>query len=112
MLLVIDVGNTNITMGVYDGKNLKTTFRMMSKQPRTSDEYGITLRELLRTNEVEKEEIEGVIMASVVPNVMHSLVNGITKYYCRPRGKDRYPCNLRESARNRRRPYCGCGGSL
>ena len=47
MLLVIDVGNTNITMGVYDGKNLKTTFRMMSKQPRTSDEYGITLRELL-----------------------------------------------------------------
>ena len=80
MLLVIDVGNTNITMGVYDGKNLKTTFRMMSKQPRTSDEYGITLRELLRTNEVEKEEIEGVIMASVVPNVMHSLVNGITKY--------------------------------
>ena len=60
MLLVIDVGNTNITMGVYDGKNLKTTFRMMSKQPRTSDEYGITLRELLRTNEVEKEEIEGL----------------------------------------------------
>ena len=38
MLLVIDVGNTNITMGVYDGKNLKTTFRMTSKQPRTSDE--------------------------------------------------------------------------
>ena len=80
MLLVVDVGNTNITMGVYDGRNLKTTFRMMSKQPRTSDEYGITLRELLRTNGVKKEEIEGVIMASVVPNVMHSLVNGITKY--------------------------------
>ena len=81
MLLVIDVGNTNITMGVYDGKNLKTTFRMMSKQPRTSDEYGITLRELLRTNEVEKEEIEGVIMASVVPNVMHSLRGGLVKYF-------------------------------
>lgn len=80
MLLVVDVGNTNITMGVYDGRNLKTTFRMMSKQPRTSDEYGITLRELLRTNGVKKEEIEGVIMASVVPNVMHSLVNGIAKY--------------------------------
>ena len=81
MLLVIDVGNTNITMGVYDGKNLKTTFRMMSKQPRTSDEYGITLRELLRTNEVEKEEIEGVIMACVVPNVMHSLRGGLVKYF-------------------------------
>lgn len=80
MLLVIDVGNTNITMGVYDGKVLKTTFRMMSMQARTSDEYGITLRELLRTNEVDKDDIEGVILASVVPNVMHSLMNGITKY--------------------------------
>lgn len=80
MLLVVDVGNTNITMGVYDGKELKTTFRMMSMQPRTSDEYGITLRELLRTNEVDKDDIEGVILASVVPNVMHSFVNGITKY--------------------------------
>lgn len=80
MLLVVDVGNTNITMGVYDGKSLKTTFRMMSMQPRTSDEYGITLRELLRTNEVDKDDIEGVILASVVPNVMHSFVNGITKY--------------------------------
>ena len=47
MLLVVDVGNTNITFGVYDKKELVTTFRMMSKQPRTSDEYGISLRELL-----------------------------------------------------------------
>ena len=41
MILVIDVGNTNITFGVYEGKKLVTTFRMMSKLPRTSDEYGI-----------------------------------------------------------------------
>ena len=46
MLLVVDVGNTNITFGVYDKKELVTTFRMMSKQPRTSDEYGISLRDL------------------------------------------------------------------
>ena len=80
MILVIDVGNTNITMGVYSGQELKTTFRMMTKQPRTSDEYGIAMRELLRMNEVKKTELEGVIIASVVPNVMYSLVNGITKY--------------------------------
>ncbi len=80
MILVIDVGNTNITCGVYDGKELKTTFRMMSKMPRTSDEYGINILELLRINEVSKEDIEGVIIASVVPNVMHSLTGALYKY--------------------------------
>lgn len=80
MILVVDVGNTNITCGVYEGKKLRTTFRMMSSQPRTSDEYGISLRELLSVNGVETGEIEGTIIASVVPNVMHSLVGGITRY--------------------------------
>lgn len=80
MILVIDVGNTNITCGVYQGKELKTTFRMMSKLPRTSDEYGMSLTELLRMNQVEKKDIEGTIIASVVPNVMHSLMGAINRY--------------------------------
>lgn len=80
MILVIDVGNTNITCGVYEGKTLKTTFRMMTKQPRTSDEYGIHLRELLRTNGINKKDIKGSIIASVVPNVMHALLGGLTRY--------------------------------
>ena len=80
MLLVVDVGNTNITFGVYDKKELVTTFRMMSKQPRTSDEYGISLRELLRLNNIEKKDIEGTIIASVVPGVMHSLTGALVRY--------------------------------
>lgn len=80
MILVIDVGNTNITFGVYEGKKLATTFRMMSKLPRTSDEYGISLREMLRTNRIDKDNIEGTIIASVVPNVMHALTGAITRY--------------------------------
>jgi len=80
MILVVDVGNTNITCGVYEGKELKTTFRMMTKQPRTSDEYGIHLRELLRTNGINKKDIKGSIVASVVPNVMHALLGGLTRY--------------------------------
>ena len=68
MILVIDVGNTNITFGVYEGKKLVTTFRMMSKLPHTSDEYGMSIRQLL----------------SVVPNIMHSLVGGITRYLGTP----------------------------
>lgn len=80
MIFVIDVGNTNITMGVYEGETLKTTFRMMSKLPRTSDEYGVLICELLRSNQVDKNEIEGTIIASVVPNVMHALTGAIVRY--------------------------------
>ena len=47
MVLVVDVGNTNITFGVYDRKNLVTTFRLMAKTQRTSDEYGVLITELL-----------------------------------------------------------------
>ncbi len=80
MILVVDVGNTNITFGIYREKELVTTFRMMSKVLRTSDEYGVSLTELLHVNNIKKENIEGAIIASVVPNVMHSLVGGITRY--------------------------------
>lgn len=80
MILVIDVGNTNITLGVYEGEFLKTTFRIMSKMPRTSDEYGVLICELLRSNKVDKNEIEGTIIASVVPNVMHALTGAIVRY--------------------------------
>ncbi len=83
MLLVVDVGNTNITFGVYDGEELKTSFRMMSKSPRTSDEFGITIREMLYINDIRRSnDIDGCIVSSVVPNIMHSLMSGIVKYVC------------------------------
>jgi len=80
MILVVDVGNTNITCGVYEGKKLKTTFRMTTKMPRTSDEYGISICEMLRTNQIDKEDIEGTVIASVVPNVMHALIGAFRRY--------------------------------
>lgn len=80
MLLVVDVGNTNITYGVYEGEELITTFRMMSKTPRTSDEYGIEIRGLLQMNSIDYKKIDGCIIASVVPNIMYSLTSGIVKY--------------------------------
>lgn len=80
MVLVIDVGNTNMTCGVYEEKELITTFRIMSKTPRTSDEFGMSLREMLKMNGVDIEHIEGTVIASVVPNVMHSLIGAITRY--------------------------------
>lgn len=80
MVLVIDVGNTNITFGVYEDKVLVTTFRLMSKTPRTSDEYGVLITELLSKNNIKTNLIEGTVIASVVPNVMHSLTGGIKRY--------------------------------
>lgn len=80
MLLVMDVGNTNITLGVFNGEKLEATFRMTTKISRTSDEYGIVLRDLLQHNQIEAGDIQAVIISSVVPNVMHSLTSAIIKY--------------------------------
>ena len=80
MILVIDVGNTNITFGVYRGKQLVTTFRMTSKLLRTSDEYAIEIREMLKSNQVDPARLAGAIIASVVPNVMHALTGAVKRY--------------------------------
>lgn len=80
MILVIDVGNTNLTIGVYEKETLKATFRMMTKTPRTSDEYGVMLITLLNNKGITTDMIEGCIVASVVPDVMHSLTGGILRY--------------------------------
>lgn len=81
MLLVVDVGNTHITLGVYDGKELKGTFRMTAKRPRTSDEYGIQLCDLLVHRNFNIKDIDDVIISSVVPDIMHSLGSAIIKYF-------------------------------
>ncbi len=80
MILVIDVGNTNMTMGVFEGEKLVATFRIMTKTPRTSDEYGIMITQLLQNKGVDAEQLEGSIIASVVPDVMHSLMGGLVRY--------------------------------
>ena len=81
MLLVVDVGNTNITLGVFDGDELNGTFRMTTKLPRTSDEYGIELRQLIECQGLKNTDITDIIVASVVPDVMHSLGSAMIKYF-------------------------------
>lgn len=84
MILVIDVGNTNITFGVYQEKELVTTFRMTTKMLRTSDEFGMSILELLRINDIGVEQLEGTIVASVVPNIMHALNGALVRYLKTP----------------------------
>ena len=81
MLLVIDVGNTNITAGVFNEEELLCTFRMTTKMPRTSDEYGISLKELVECQGIPSKKIHAVIVASVVPDIMHSLGSAMIKYF-------------------------------
>ncbi|MEA4971596.1 MAG: type III pantothenate kinase [Candidatus Metalachnospira sp.] len=81
MILVIDVGNTNIVLGVYNGKRLIASWRMMTAKNQTADEIGIFIHSLFDYSEVDADEIEAVIISSVVPNVMYSLVHGLVKYF-------------------------------
>lgn len=81
MILTIDVGNTNITCGVFDGDVIVACFRITTKMPRTSDEYGMLLSNLLEQNDIQPMDIEDAIICSVVPNVMHSLRGALVKYF-------------------------------
>lgn len=80
MLLVIDVGNTNITLGVFDEERIVATYRITTKIPRTSDEFGLLICDLLHGRELGKKDIDAVIIASVVPAIMYSLTSAIIKY--------------------------------
>lgn len=81
MILVVDAGNTNITLGVFQGEKLLGTYRMTTKISRTSDEYGIFMMDLLLKNGLDPKAVKDVIISSVVPNIMHSFTSGIKKYF-------------------------------
>ena len=80
MLVVIDIGNTNITIGIYKKDKLIGNYRLTTKMKRTSDEYGFMILNFLNTSKVDPSEIEDVIISTVVPKIMHSFLNGIRKY--------------------------------
>ncbi len=67
MLLVIDVGNSNIVLGIYDGKNLLRNWRLSTDKSRTSDEYGVLLHSLFASASLDFKTIDAAIISSVVP---------------------------------------------
>lgn len=80
MLIVVDIGNTNITIGIYKKNKLIGNYRLTTKMKRTSDEYGFMILNFLNASKTTPEEITDVIVSSVVPKIMHSFLNGIRKY--------------------------------
>lgn len=81
MLLCVDVGNTQIFAGVYDGEELKVTFRRTSNIRSSSDEFGLFFRSMLRENGIDPAQVEMAAVCAVVPDIVHSLRNCFRKYF-------------------------------
>lgn len=73
MLLVIDVGNTNIKYGVFNGDEILASFRVSSRISRTADEYGSVLVNLLSNSGINKSDINGIIVSSVIPTLNYTI---------------------------------------
>ena len=80
MLLVFDIGNTNMVLGVYDGDNLVRDWRINTDLNKTSDEYGVLIKSLFDASNISLSVVDAMIVSSVVPAVMHSLENFCRKY--------------------------------
>ncbi|HWI54105.1 MAG TPA: type III pantothenate kinase [Desulfobacteria bacterium] len=81
MILVVDVGNTNIVLGLFKGRTLEYNWRISTNKDKTADEYGIEIRILFDYSGVKYEEIEAVVISSVVPPVMPALEAMSVKYF-------------------------------
>lgn len=81
MIFVLDVGNTNIVLGIYKDKELIVEWRLSTDNGKTSDEYMIEVAQLFSYSKIKPADISGVIISSVVPNIMYSLEHMIRKFF-------------------------------
>jgi len=81
MLLVIDVGNTHTVLGLYDGQTLLHHWRVFTDREKTSDEYGILVRNLYEGSRVPPGAVRGIAVASVVPPLTPTIVELCERYF-------------------------------
>lgn len=84
MLLAIDVGNTNIVLGVFDGKRLAKSWRLVTLRERTADEVGILVTQLFAASGLSPKDVTGIILASVVPPLTRPMEEMAAQYFGRP----------------------------
>lgn len=85
MILVFDVGNTNMVIGVFDDDQLITNWRIRTDSQRTCDEYAMTLRSLFLYHNLDMHDVKAVVISSVVPSLMMELEELSNKYFfCKP----------------------------
>ena len=83
MLLVIDVGNTNVVLGIYEGERLVDNWRIWTERDRTSDEYGILVRNLFSSRSISLGGIEAIAISCVVPPMLNMLLELSERYFQR-----------------------------
>ncbi len=83
MLLAIDVGNTNITVGLFEGQRLAQSWRLATLRERTADELGILITHLFDHERVDRSRVVGVILASVVPPLTGPAAEMARRYFGR-----------------------------
>ncbi|MBR1729647.1 MAG: type III pantothenate kinase [Selenomonadaceae bacterium] len=81
MLLVIDIGNSNIVVGTYENKNLMKHWRISTDRQKTGDEYGILLNDLFRYQGVETKDVSDIIISSVVPPLIVPFMKMCERYF-------------------------------
>ena len=81
MIFVLDVGNTNTVLGVYDEDILKYHWRIETNRHKTEDEYGMVIKSLLQHESLSFDQFDGIIISSVVPPIMFALERMCKKYF-------------------------------
>ena len=79
MILTVDIGNSNIVLGGVEGENIAFEARLRTDATKTSDEYCIDLKMILEVYKIQAEDVEGAIIASVVPQVLNSMQTAVKK---------------------------------
>ena len=81
MLLAVDVGNTNVKLGVYDDRRLVASWRLTTRREQTADEYGVFSHAMLRSHGLEPPDITDVAVSSTVPAVQRTMEEMAARYF-------------------------------
>lgn len=81
MILAVDIGNTNIVFGLFEGDDIICDWRIGTDKAKTSDEYGLLFKELLEFREIDIKSVEGAAISCVVPTILGTITDAINEYF-------------------------------
>jgi len=81
MILTLDIGNTNMKTALFDGMEMRQYWRISTNRNRTSDEYGMTMMNLMRHSGIDRSQITGIMMSSVVPQINFTIEHMCRSYF-------------------------------
>lgn len=81
MILVVDIGNTNIVFGLFDGERIVCDWRVGTDKSKTSDEYGLLFKHLIEFRGIETDDVDGAAISCVVPTILSTITNAVDNYF-------------------------------